>query len=56
VFDENKAISVISQIETLGIHKNSDHKKCYFEFIFSQLHMLELQHQIVKKAIGLKTV
>lgn len=54
VFDKNNAVSVITQIEVLGIHKISDQEKLYFEFIFSHLHILDLQHQIVQKAIELK--
>ncbi len=56
IFDKNNAISVITQIEVLGYHKISEQEKLYFEFIFDQLHVLDLQHQIVQKAIGLKQV
>jgi predicted nucleic acid-binding protein len=54
VFNKNNAVSVITQIEVLGFHKISEQEKLYFEFIFSQLHILDLQHQIVQRAIELK--
>ncbi len=54
VFNKNNAVSVITQIEVLGFHKISEQEKLYFEFIFSQLHILDLQHQIVQKTIELK--
>ena len=54
VLDKNNAVSVITQIEVLGFHKISEQEKLYFEFLFSQLHILDLQHQIVQKAIELR--
>ena len=52
VLNKNNAVSVITQIEVLGFHKISEQEKLYFEFLFGQLHILDLQHQIVQKQLS----
>lgn len=54
VLDKNNATSMITQIEVLGFHKIKEEEKLYFEFIFSQLHILGIQHEIVQQAIKLR--
>lgn len=54
VFNNDNAVSVITQIEVLGFHKIKTDEKLYFEAIFGQLHSLEPNIQIVNQAITLK--
>jgi hypothetical protein len=54
VFDEENAVSKISQLEVLGFHRLDEKAKCYFESCFQMLGIIDISGAIIDRATALR--
>jgi len=54
IFDNDSAVSKITQLEVLGFHRLDGTAKQYFESCFQLLRLLEINGEIIDKAIDLR--
>ncbi|POZ51663.1 twitching motility protein PilT [Methylovulum psychrotolerans] len=54
IFDQDSAVSKITQLEVLGFHRLNDEARQYFVSCFQFINLIEINNSIIDRAILLR--